>query len=157
MVIRGLLTTAGSSFIFVKIIGNKLPIKFANKTIIITDIPATWPTAAPPFQKELHSQRTPPSVTPNKRPTSSSLFTTPNQFLRLKSPMAMALMTRVADCVPVLPPQPINTGMKKAKATMAVKVSSKAATTLAERKSATSRRDNHTIRFRYKVQTEAVL
>ena len=46
--------------------------------------------------------------------------------------MAMALMTKIADCVPVLPPLPIKTGIKKAKATMAVKVFSKAAITLDE-------------------------
>jgi len=41
-------------------------------------------------------------------------------------------MTKIADCVPVLPPLPIKTGIKKAKATMAVKVFSKAAITLDE-------------------------
>ncbi|MEA1899290.1 MAG: hypothetical protein U9N47_00775 [Thermodesulfobacteriota bacterium] len=41
-------------------------------------------------------------------------------------------MTRVAGCVPVLPPLQIKTGIKRAKATMAVKVFSKAAITLDE-------------------------
>ncbi len=125
--------------------------------IITIDIPAIVPTAAPPFQKKLHRQRTPPSVTPNKRPTSNSFFTTLNHFFKLKSPVAMALITRVADCVPVLPPLPIKTGIKKAKATMAVKVFSKAAITLDEKKPAANRSDNHIIRLLYKVQTEAAL
>lgn len=124
----GLLIIAGSNFNLVRIMGSIAPIIFATIITLRVESPRVRASGIPSLNIKLLRKKMLPIDIPRRRPVSSSFFITENHFRKVRSPVDIARITRVADCVDVLPPVSIRTGIKKARAITDSRVTLKRAT-----------------------------
>ncbi len=90
----------------------------------------TMPISGPTPRLQARTQAASAMAAEMSRPVEISFFSTVPRFFRLTSPTAMARTMVVVIWVPLLPPVPMRSGMKKARAMAASSCSSKARSTV---------------------------
>ncbi len=90
----------------------------------------TMPISGPTPRLQALTQAARAMAVEMSRPVESSFLSTVPRFFRLTSPTAMARTIVVVIWVPLLPPVPIRSGMKKASAMAASSCSSNARSTV---------------------------
>ncbi len=149
---NGAETTAGSTFIRRSTIGMTDDTSALHNTIArivsITTKPISGPT--PSVQARIHAAIAIASATSVL--VDNSLRSTVPRLRKLTSPTAMARTMVVVICVPLLPPVPMSSGIKKARAIAASNCSSKERKTVPVYASATNSTRSQTMRFFHNCQ-----
>lgn len=112
----------------VRIIGSIAPIILDTIMMLRVESPRVSASGIPSLNITPLRKKMLPIDTPRRRPVSSSFFITENHFRKVRSPVDIARITRVADCVDVLPPVSMRTGIKNARAIIDSRVTLKRAT-----------------------------